>query len=170
MDGHDTRVLGGAGKRGTGEPRPELVLVPGPRPELERRDHAAQAGAHAGHEATGGALVVAHQRQRLLRPRGRIAEPRQVGRALQRVERFRLVEVEVAGRLAQGDVAPAAEEARHGHPLRDVLAQVPLVELRVTARHHIVPERKDSLAGHGHGADGNGPGGSRQEYGAVAVR
>src|SRR6185295_4098932 len=74
-------------------------------------------------------------------------------------------------RRAQGDVAPAAEEARHRHPLGNVLAQMPLVELRLTSRRHVVPEREDTRARDGHGADGNGPEGlaSRVGYGPSAL-
>src|SRR6266516_1014310 len=149
----DPRPLHQLGEGLLGQPAAQRVFLSGARPEPERGQDASDAASHGGNGATGRAVGVAEDGERLARPRRRIVEPLDIGGAGQGAEAFRLVHHEVLGRARDGHVATAAEKAGDAHALRHVLARVPVVEIGFTGGLDVGPEGEDGGSQEAHGAD-----------------
>ena len=86
-----------------------------------------------------------------LAPRRLVGEQREVARRRQVGDRVAFVGREVFGRGPHRDIAAGTMEARQVHPLVDMLAIVPLVEVALVARLHLVVHDQHSFAVQRHG-------------------
>src|SRR5215471_19331672 len=100
-------------------------------------------------------------------PRDRIVEPLHVGGTGQRGQCLRLVHHEIFRRGGNGDVAAAAEEARHRAAFRHVLAIVPVDVVGLAGGLHVGPESQYALAEKAHAGDPTRASFVRQEAGAA---
>src|SRR5262249_31823837 len=111
------------------------------------------------------AIRVAEQGEALARPRRRIVEALDVGGTGQGVERLRLIHHEIFRRSGHGNVAAAAQEARHRAALRHVLAIVPGDGVGPPRGLHVRPESQHAPAPKAHAGDPTRASFARQEAG-----
>src|SRR3990172_2896889 len=151
----DARALDQRGERRARQPSPQLFLLSGQRPQPERCHTASDPPTQALRDAAGGPDVVFEQREHAAGPRSGSVQPSQIGGAGERLHRFGLVEIEIRRAVGHRHVAPAAEKAGNAEALRDVLADMPLVEFGIAVGSDVVPEGENSFAQESHGADPN---------------
>src|SRR5215467_10675449 len=163
VGGGHARPLEKLGQSLLAEPPSQRGFAPDRGTEANGGQRAADAAAHGHRGPASRAIGVPEEGEALPRPRRRMVETLHVGGTGEGGQRLRLVHHEILRRGGDGDVAAAAQEARHRAALRHVLSIVPVDVVGLGGGLHVGPEGQYALAEEAHAADATRASLTRQE-------